>query len=833
MSSLFSLPHTQYQYFAKFDPVAHYNAYCKVFNILMLGKHQMPQVGAFIQGHLTRLHLELPTNLRVVGWDRLIRLTSDEMRPPHRLSRFHLGSPLPGGQRFSALNVPNPMEDYLLQQALLVVYGPPFLAPEENTAFPSVVFTCFLTPSPDDDNSDNGAESHSMTVADALSEPEMAPLFPELPFPLPPLSDQPMPTMLSQPTMSPMALPTVLTVEQASVLSTSVVLPSVASLLSSHHPDAPSASSPLRASPMTATDFFLASPVQATSTCPNLRNLMEGHPASPPANTGFQELTHQMSWTVHPGSPHPVLPAAGSSRSFDFAAFTPTWFDPASLLCLPVLPRLASPLPPIKGQGDFNPLPIPMVIVTPLLPAIAVLEDSLAATPPVNELRFPSPPQIYHVLSGEPLNPVKRSTPSSSHGPPAHLPKITGRKPKPHMLLKYGQRAYHRHLTPPPVPLSAVRFEPALSSAKSPNKRKRSSSGKGKAVQTAPAISLPSAPHTRVHAHSSKAATLPPSPNIESEAKVETVWATKKPKLSSFDAKPKKKSKAAPRKKACFMARSPGSGSDSETGGVSITRDTTRAELEALTFNDIQTMPHEFLLPVRYAGKNGTVGARSSTNPWFARAPDHYAVSCIPCASRSIKCTWTNKFPGAACDQCVMSHHGCCSTRYTTQEMNVVSTRIAPFAKYNIGNIEWDLAQLCNANHELEHLDYLLHSHYLSRDLIIREITEALDQLSSHEDGNQIIEGLTANYEEVSAFIINDGIHQSLGQSFNVPSGPSVTFDDADASTWELSDDEGLRCSRRASRHPNQPSEEDHQEGPSNSHEHGSDGGEFDSEAEV
>ncbi|KAK0482511.1 hypothetical protein IW261DRAFT_1562203 [Armillaria novae-zelandiae] len=569
MSSLFSPPesHTQYQYFAKFDPIAHYNAYHKVFNILMPGKHQMPQgtkeelaamlrtafqflgqhlidsrVGAFIRGHLTRLHLELPANLWVMGWDRLIRQTSDEMHPSHIRSVLLSCSSLLGGQCFSALNAPNPMEDYLLQQALLVVYGPPFLVPEENTAFLSVVFTRFLTPSPDDDDEDDEAESHSMTAADALSEPEAVLLFPEPPFPPPPLPDQPMPNMVSQPPMSPMALPMVLTVEQASVPSTLVVLPSVASLLSSHRTDTPSASSPLWASPMTAADFFLASPVQAMPTCPNLRNLMEGHPTSPPADTGFQELTRQMSRTVHPSSPHPAFPAAGSSRSFDFAAVTPTRFDPASLLCLPVLPWSASPLPPVEGQGDFNPLPVPMVIVTPSLPVIAVLEDSPVATPPVDELRSPSPPQMYHALSGEPLNTVERSAPSSSREPPA---KITGRKPKPCMLLKDGRQAYHWQLMPPPAPLSAVRFKSAPSSAKSPNKRKRSSSRKGKAVQVAPAISLPSAPRTRVRTHSSKVAMLPLSPDVESEAEVEKVQATKKPKFSSFNAKPKKKSKAA------------------------------------------------------------------------------------------------------------------------------------------------------------------------------------------------------------------------------------------------------------------------------------------------
>ncbi|KAK0463324.1 hypothetical protein IW261DRAFT_1575929 [Armillaria novae-zelandiae] len=231
--------------------------------IALKGQHLIDsRVEAFIRGHLTRLHLGLPANLQVVGWDGLICRTSDEMCPSHCLSHFRLGSPLPGGQRFSIPNVPNPMEDYLLQQALPVVYRPPFLAPEENTAFPSVVFARFLTPSPNDNDEDDEAESHSMTVADALSEPETVPPFPELPFPPPPLPDQPMPTTVSQPPASPMALPTVLTVEQALVPSTPVVLPSVASLLSSRRLDAPSVSSPLRASPMTAADFFLVSPVK-------------------------------------------------------------------------------------------------------------------------------------------------------------------------------------------------------------------------------------------------------------------------------------------------------------------------------------------------------------------------------------------------------------------------------------------------------------------------------------------------------------------------------------------------------------------------------------------
>ncbi|KAK0211837.1 hypothetical protein IW262DRAFT_1301309 [Armillaria fumosa] len=238
------------------------------------------------------------------------------------------------------------------------------------------------------------------------------------------------------------------------------------------------------------------------------------------------------------------------------------------------------------------------------------------------------------------------------------------------------------------------------------------------------------------------------------------------------------------------MAKAPGSGSDSETGGVSITRDTTCTKLEALTFDDLWATPNKFLQPIYHASKNSTFGTHSSVNPWFTRAPDHYAVSCIPCTTSR------------------------CSACYMVQEMNIVLTCIVPFTKYNIGNLKWDLAQLRNVNHELEHLDYLLRSCYLSHDIIVCEIAEALDQLASHKGGIQVIEGLTSTYEEVNSFIINDGIHQSLGQPFEVPIGPSHT--------------------QETSRPTNQPNEEeDHQEGPSNSQEYGSDDGEFDSDPEA
>ncbi|KAK0209930.1 hypothetical protein IW262DRAFT_1468264 [Armillaria fumosa] len=218
--------------------------------------------------------LIFPLAFRIVGWDGLIRRSLSELRSSHRLSQYVLGSPLPGEPRFSLENPPNALEDYLLQQEVHVISGTPFLLPEDNTAFPSAVFTRFPTPYSDDEDDDEG-EGQTMTIADApsMSEPESAPFAPEL--------------------LSPPSLPTTPAVPTA-VLALSII-------------DRGAQSS---------TGPPLISQANATPTRPNLANLMEGHPATPPLNTNFNELARQMAETVRVGSPMPILTTPGLQALF-------------------------------------------------------------------------------------------------------------------------------------------------------------------------------------------------------------------------------------------------------------------------------------------------------------------------------------------------------------------------------------------------------------------------------------------------------------------------------------------------------------------------------------
>ncbi|KAK0219795.1 hypothetical protein IW262DRAFT_1296973, partial [Armillaria fumosa] len=118
MSSLPSASNatSRHQYYVRFNITEHYRAYRKVLNLLLPGKKQVPQttpeelsqllsvihgilqgillpldeariidscVGAFIRGHLTKLHMQLPARLRIVGWDGLIRRSPSELHSSH------------------------------------------------------------------------------------------------------------------------------------------------------------------------------------------------------------------------------------------------------------------------------------------------------------------------------------------------------------------------------------------------------------------------------------------------------------------------------------------------------------------------------------------------------------------------------------------------------------------------------------------------------------------------------------------------------------------------------------------------------------------------------
>ncbi|KAK0231381.1 hypothetical protein IW262DRAFT_1292285 [Armillaria fumosa] len=498
---------TQYQYFTNFDLVGHYCTYCKVYSILMPGRHQMPQntqdelvamlciifhilqptlvvlgeqqlinscVGAFIWGYLNRLYLELPINFHIEGWDALVSHSPAKVHPSH---------------------------DYLLQQASLDILGPPFLAPKENIAFPSMIFTQFLTPVSDKEDDDK-AKRHLMSVAGTLSEPKVVPLAPEPNFPPPPVPEMPAPSV------------------------------------------PPKLCTPLPILPMVPT-------VEQMPTMPKMMS-----------------KTVCMSTPTHVSTFPPPRPS--TSYFNDFLSFSPPQLNPTSIIWLPVPPHQASPLPPIGGQRDFNPTPIPMAPYEALVPEASVPEDSKVTPMFVNEQEPPLPPRIYHALSREPLDLAELPTLSLSHAPPTPPVKVAGIKPKPWMLLK--DCSYFCCLS-------------------------------------------------RAHSEPFQVATLPPPPNVKSKE----VHVTKKPKFSSFTERPKKSSKTTPShqcKKACFMAKASGSGLNSKTGSVSIIRDTMHAKLKALTFNDLQATPNEFLQPICYTGKNGTFGTHSSVNPWFTCTSD-------------------------------------------------------------------------------------------------------------------------------------------------------------------------------------------------------------------
>ncbi|KAK0437783.1 hypothetical protein EV421DRAFT_1906983 [Armillaria borealis] len=224
-------------------------------------------------------------------------------------------------------------------------------------------------------------------------------------------------------------------------------------------------------------------------------------------------------------------------------------------------------------------------------------------------------------------------------------------------------------------------------------------------------------------------------------------------------------------KKPCFSLEK----ADPEITGVPIDRHNSRPKLENYHFEDLITVPDKFFDLVCYSHKNGIYGAHSSHYAFYACAPDHYEKVCLPCSTRMIECTWNNWFPGADCDQCQEEHHGGCSTHYTTCEMHEITSRLTTFAWYNIPSLHRNIMQLHGINRELEHVDYLYCSPVYACNHVVHDIMETLDQFASAEGGNKLIEALSGAYHEVYSFIVNDGLHHSVGQPLNLPQGPRYT----------------------------------------------------------
>ncbi|PBK94563.1 hypothetical protein ARMGADRAFT_1028978 [Armillaria gallica] len=460
----------------------------------------------------------------------------------------------------------------------------------------------------------------------------------------------------------------------------------------------------------------------------------------------------------------------------------------------------APPLPPILRQGNFAgvcPLsPVDEAPPTPMtLPPPLPEEDQVSAfmeelPPPTNFMDVdapPSPPRVYHLVTGTPLPscslvmhlPLPEASPSPcGDGIQQH----ERRKKK---KVKGKGKAVAHSPKPSPPTVTATLADIAASSVYEapPSLPKKVPKQKRAPEKTAPSVSGPSK-STHASVAASKSAAIPSTSN----GSVAAGHAIKKPWFSL-----KKASKKASRKatksatsatpqdsnqmflgcpKQQFLATELTQAQVPDQEGIPIDRHNSRTKLEDFHFKDLITVPDKFFDPVRYSHKNGTYGAHSSRYAYYTHAPNN------------------NWFPGANCDQCREGHHRGCSACYTTCEMHEITSHLTTFAWYNIPALRWNIMQLCGINCELEHVDYLYRGHLHARDRVVHDIAESLDQFASAEGGNELIDDLSHVYREVRSFIINNSIWHSLGLSLNLPEGPEYTPSDNNALMWDEGEDD-------------------------------------------
>ncbi|PBK70563.1 hypothetical protein ARMSODRAFT_974485 [Armillaria solidipes] len=356
--------------------------------------------------------------------------------------------------------------------------------------------------------------------------------------------------------------------------------------------------------------------------------------------------------------------------------------------------RNAPPLPPVTGPGAFlgaHPLspvheeaPAPTTPPPPLPveePLSIVVEELPPPVEPMEVDEPPSPPRAYHPMTGAPL--YSRSLVITSLAPPEPSPPVLEPSQAPSKRRNQGQPKGKkgkskgkgkatapvpesaRSPTPPPLPqTSAAHGEPPL--PKKNLKRKRPTT-QAATSEAGPSTQTTSSCPTHACSATAKAALIPEVQlDVDSESAGPSV---KKPRFSPEKVAKRKSSQPivtaalepAPHDsnrmfhglpKQQFLAAELTQAQDPDVAGIPIDRHNSRVELENYHFEDLITAPDEFFDPVRYGHKNGTYGARSSHYAFYARAPDHYEKTCLPCSARMIECTWTNWFPGATCDQC-------------------------------------------------------------------------------------------------------------------------------------------------------------------------------------
>ncbi|KAK0443716.1 uncharacterized protein EV420DRAFT_1649187 [Desarmillaria tabescens] len=777
-------------------------------------------IGACIWGFLTRWHHTLPPRLRVRYWNQVLARVPAEMRSSHVLTSLEVRLPFPGEPGFVMTSPPLPLVYYLLQREVpesKALLRTPLI---DEDAFPGVVFPRYPTPLPDDVDelaSERGtpvplpqsspcplSTGQTLTLATAyppLSMPPVGPpttapppyqaLAPQAPRPAtqpPPFSGFQPPAVRHGRHQVAASLQDLQQTLRNPSLTSGNTLPSAATFLDLNR--CVTASLPVLPTPPTPGPRCQPQPQRPLSPDPRL---------PPPSFSVVSTRTAQRIATssctprrrLHSQARPPLPPVVGEGE-FSVAPIPPASRGGVST------PRPQEPLFfPSSEEEDGHRPPSTSPPLPP--PPFGDVGNPFDDMPVVDGVRVPSPELIYNAVSsdlvddhnfdvGSPVTEIPKRT-TRAKGKAKATASSSKRRGKKGVV----QKANIPPVTPPrdedsapsPPPSVHVRTSSARRPVASPgpepvagpsrlSKRKKQSQAATPSTPPA-AISPPHVPLTRSRAAATKAAILPSLVKLPEESGSDPdddVPPRKKRRVSEAKKEKKKKAlhvKEPAKKRGCkpdarYMLSKPGA----DTGVVVGHHSTSCAELEVLTFDDIREGLATFFKPVRYGDKNGTFGACSDPFPYFTRAPD-VPGDCVPCSTRGIPCTWTNRFPGAACDQCTSSHHGRCSARYTAQEMNKVSSKLAKYTRYNIGSMESDLKELRALNHDLEHLDVLMRRNFLRRDRLIHQLADSLDQIAGHENGNAIIEGLASTYEEVSSFVIDDGIRRSLGRPLNLP----------------------------------------------------------------
>ncbi|PBK79663.1 hypothetical protein ARMGADRAFT_1092928 [Armillaria gallica] len=822
----------KYEYFVQFDPIMYYQPYHAVMDLILpYWRNKDEYTGEEVADLLQQVHNHLSPRIATLEHEALIdscigmairnwrlalyyRSYGAEVHPSHVLTRLSPNAPFPGEDGFNMDDPPTPLESYLLQCAVPegALLWPGLIANNED--FPGYVFDRFPTPLPD------AAEDEEVIVFESppKKEPLSTPTRPQATssitpaLPVPPRSTRPpktpislVPPVVNSPGVSPSPCHFPHVHALGTVLSSPVLPPSpLASrrappLWSSFSPVKPLGlyRRPIGTTPVTSSQRAMPA-VQSASLSRGLQDMassiqdlrqalltpgsgvgLRGSDSAGATALATNNITTPPKKTA-PLDPPPLGPTSHLLDIFDIprSSLRSMHWQPNPLL----QHRPAPPLPPVLGQGDFAGVPplspvheepaAPMTLPPPLpeeeRPSTVVEE----LPPPGDSMdvdALPSPPRVYHPVTGTPLH----SCSLVMHSPsPEALPSNCGNevqqreKRKKKKAKGKGKAVVLSPEPSPPVAAASANVAASLSCEEPPSPPKKVLKRKHTPSKTVPSEPGPSKlTCARVAAPS---AAVIPSDAEASDAIHPTV---KKPCFS-----PKKASK---KKSSCKTTKPAVSDVPPDSNRMFLGRPKQQylaAELtQAQDPGQEITAPDEFFDPVRYGHKNGTYGARSSRYAYYTHAPDHYEKTCLPCAN---------------CDQCREGHHGSCSACYTAREMHEITSRLTTFARYNIPALRHNILQLCSINCKLEHIDYLYRGRLRAHNRVVHDITESLDQFASAEGGNELIEDLSHVYHEVHSFIVDDSLRRSLGLSLDLPEGPEYVPSNNDASMWDEGEDE-------------------------------------------